>query len=255
MLKVHWREDVLTLPHCQAQVGVRHELIFIGPRIKMGIYEGIPTRIAPHTTTGSADYFGPLVNRYTALLMRPLGTCVSVSVCLFVCHGASRQREILHSAGKPHWQTPLASPTGKSQLACPIGKPHRQAPLASPNGKPHWQAPLASPIGKPHWQAPLASPIGKPYWQAPWQALLACLIGMPHWQIPLASPNDKSHWQALLSSPWNTPALLRVLLLHSRSSEDLAMDTSLTHCSVCYQVCDHTKDIPTTVNQIVCIPA
>ncbi|DBB15937.1 TPA: hypothetical protein ACH3X3_003311 [Trebouxia sp. C0006] len=63
MLKVHWREDVLTLPHCQAQVGGRHGLIFIGPRIKMGIYEGIPTRIAPHTTTGSADYFGPLVNR------------------------------------------------------------------------------------------------------------------------------------------------------------------------------------------------
>ncbi|DBB03723.1 TPA: hypothetical protein ACH3X3_011034 [Trebouxia sp. C0006] len=63
MLKVHWREDVLTLPHCQAQVGGRHGLIFIGPRIKMGIYEGIPIRIAPHTTTGSADYFGPLVNR------------------------------------------------------------------------------------------------------------------------------------------------------------------------------------------------
>ncbi|DBA75610.1 TPA: hypothetical protein ACH3X2_009160 [Trebouxia sp. C0005] len=63
MLKVHWREDVLTLPHCQAQVGGRHGLIFIGPRIKMGIYEGVPTRVAPHTTTGSADYFGPLVNR------------------------------------------------------------------------------------------------------------------------------------------------------------------------------------------------
>ncbi|DBA80596.1 TPA: hypothetical protein ACH3X1_007856 [Trebouxia sp. C0004] len=63
MLKVHWREDVLTLPHCQAQVGGRQGLIFIGPRIKMGIYEGVPTRVAPHTTTGSADYFGPLVNR------------------------------------------------------------------------------------------------------------------------------------------------------------------------------------------------
>jgi len=200
MLKVHWREDVLTLPHCQAQVGGRHGLIFIGPRIKMGIYEGIPTRIAPHTTTGSADYFGPLVNRYTALLMRPLGTCVSVSVCLFVCHGASRQREILHSAGKPHWQTPLASLTGKSQLACPIGKPHRQAPLASPSGKPHWQAPLASPIGKPHWHAPLASPIGKRLGKPYWHVSLECPIGKFHWQAPMTSPIGKPYCR-LLGTP------------------------------------------------------
>ena len=73
---MHWREDVLTLPHCQAQVGGRQGLIFVGPRIKMGIYEGIPTRVAPHTTTGSADYFGPLVNRHTTLLMSHLITCV-----------------------------------------------------------------------------------------------------------------------------------------------------------------------------------
>ena len=62
-MKVHWKEDVLNLPQCQAQVGRNQELIFVGPRVKMGIYEGIPTRVAPHTTTGSADYFGPLVNR------------------------------------------------------------------------------------------------------------------------------------------------------------------------------------------------
>ncbi|KAL3135178.1 hypothetical protein ABBQ38_006269 [Trebouxia sp. C0009 RCD-2024] len=63
MLKVHWREDVLALPQCQAQVGGRNQgLIFQGPRIKMGIYEGTRTRVAPHTTTGSTDYFGPLVN-------------------------------------------------------------------------------------------------------------------------------------------------------------------------------------------------
>ena len=47
-----------SLPHCQAQVGVKHGLLFAGPRVKMGIYEGIPTHVAPHTTTGSADYFG-----------------------------------------------------------------------------------------------------------------------------------------------------------------------------------------------------
>lgn len=67
MLKVHWRDDVLSLPQCQAQVGAvgdrNQGVIFLGPRIKMGIYEGTPTRVAPHTTTGSTDYFGPFVNR------------------------------------------------------------------------------------------------------------------------------------------------------------------------------------------------
>ncbi len=93
---MHWREDVLTLPHCQAQVGGRQGLIFVGPRIKMGIYEGVPTRVTPHTTTGSADYFGPLVNRYNALLMGHLTTCVCVSWWI-----AEQESEILHSIGKP----------------------------------------------------------------------------------------------------------------------------------------------------------
>lgn len=29
----------------------------------MGVYSGMPTRVMPHTTTGRADYFGPMVNR------------------------------------------------------------------------------------------------------------------------------------------------------------------------------------------------
>lgn len=95
---MHWREDVLTLPHCQAQVGGRQGLIFIGPRIKMGIYEGVPTRVAPHTTTGSADYFGPLVNRYTTLLMSHVITRVSYH-CVSI---AEQESELLHSLGKPH---------------------------------------------------------------------------------------------------------------------------------------------------------
>lgn len=74
MLKVHWREDVLLLPHCQAQVGRNQDLVFVGPRVKMGIYEGVPTRVAPHTTTGSADYFGPLVNRSVHSLHSKTGT-------------------------------------------------------------------------------------------------------------------------------------------------------------------------------------
>lgn len=84
VLKVHWREDVLSLPKCQAQVGRNQGLIFIGPRIKMGIYEGIPTRIAPHTTTGSADYFGTLVNRFISSQM-PEDVCVKLKQVQFCC--------------------------------------------------------------------------------------------------------------------------------------------------------------------------
>jgi hypothetical protein len=36
-------------------------VMFRGPRVKMGIYCGTPTRVIPHTTTGRADYFGPVV--------------------------------------------------------------------------------------------------------------------------------------------------------------------------------------------------
>ena len=32
-----------------------------GPRIKMGLYSGVPIKVVPHTTTGRADYFGTLV--------------------------------------------------------------------------------------------------------------------------------------------------------------------------------------------------
>jgi hypothetical protein len=38
-------------------------VVFQGPKVKMGIYSGLPTRALPHNTTGRADYFGPLVNR------------------------------------------------------------------------------------------------------------------------------------------------------------------------------------------------
>lgn len=38
-------------------------VVFRGPRVKMGIYAGVPSRVVPHTTTGRADYFGPVVNR------------------------------------------------------------------------------------------------------------------------------------------------------------------------------------------------
>jgi class 3 adenylate cyclase len=42
-------------------------MVFRGPKVKMGIYGGVPTRVLPHNTTGRADYFGPLVNRSARL--------------------------------------------------------------------------------------------------------------------------------------------------------------------------------------------
>ncbi|KAK9818038.1 hypothetical protein WJX72_006076 [[Myrmecia] bisecta] len=63
LCEVHWGDDVLSLPPCKTIVGEQNQLLFRGPKAKMGVYEGTPTRVVPHTTTGRADYFGPLVNR------------------------------------------------------------------------------------------------------------------------------------------------------------------------------------------------
>ena len=58
-----WGEDVLKIKQCRVQFGDRKQMLFAGPRVRMGLYEGVPARVCPHNTTGRADYFGPLVNR------------------------------------------------------------------------------------------------------------------------------------------------------------------------------------------------
>ena len=63
MVKSEWSNDVLSLPNC-GRVVEQENLIWNGPKIRMGMYEGEPTRVIPHTTSGRADYFGPFVNRY-----------------------------------------------------------------------------------------------------------------------------------------------------------------------------------------------
>ena len=63
MVTQAWSDEVLRLAACKRVHGPANEVLFLGPRVKMGIYEGRPTRICPHTTTGRADYFGPFVNR------------------------------------------------------------------------------------------------------------------------------------------------------------------------------------------------
>jgi hypothetical protein len=46
----------------------------------MGVYSSVPTRVMPHTTTGRADYFGPMVNRAARY-----------------CHAAARGGQVLLS--------------------------------------------------------------------------------------------------------------------------------------------------------------
>lgn len=49
-----------------------------GPPVKIGIYQGNPNRVVPHSTTGRADYFGQIVNRAARY-----------------CHGAAQGGQVL----------------------------------------------------------------------------------------------------------------------------------------------------------------
>ena len=64
-----WGNDILALPHCGAELSDSGHLIYHGPRIRMGMCEGTPTLVTPHTTSGRCDYFGRFVNRHA--LPRP----------------------------------------------------------------------------------------------------------------------------------------------------------------------------------------
>ena len=84
MLEGAWSDKVLALPGCGPALSSSMEVVWVGPRARMGISEAIPSRVVPHTTSGRADYFGPLVNRWVmawhGLLHR--GTpCKVVQLC------------------------------------------------------------------------------------------------------------------------------------------------------------------------------
>ena len=64
LLEGAWSDKVLALPGCGPALSSSMEVVWVGPRARMGISEAIPSRVVPHTTSGRADYFGPLVNRY-----------------------------------------------------------------------------------------------------------------------------------------------------------------------------------------------
>ncbi len=62
------------------------QILFQGPHVKMGVYRGRPTGVSPHVTTGRADYFGPFVNRFAALL----------AVSILVTHPYATQKLSYH---------------------------------------------------------------------------------------------------------------------------------------------------------------
>lgn len=64
MLRGSWSKDILALPTCQTEVDAHSLVIWNGPRICMGICDGEPSLVCPHSTSGRADYFGPVVNRW-----------------------------------------------------------------------------------------------------------------------------------------------------------------------------------------------
>eukprot|EP00955_Chlamydomonas_euryale_P018003 191429-Chlamydomonas_euryale.AAC.1 len=63
MLEVPWTRAMLSLPGLGPELGARGEAVMWGPRAKMGLYHSVPTKVCAHSTSGRADYFGPLVNR------------------------------------------------------------------------------------------------------------------------------------------------------------------------------------------------
>ncbi|KAL0031937.1 hypothetical protein WJX79_006910 [Trebouxia sp. C0005] len=67
LLEGAWSDRVLALPGCGPALSSSMEVLWVGPRARMGISEAIPSRVVPHTTSGRADYFGPLVNRAARL--------------------------------------------------------------------------------------------------------------------------------------------------------------------------------------------
>lgn len=85
----------------------------------MGVYSGTPTRVMPHTTTGRADYFGPMVNRAArychaaarggqVLLPKELMCEVSTLLAYLVAYMEKADSSAAALASKPVWlmQTP-----------------------------------------------------------------------------------------------------------------------------------------------------
>jgi hypothetical protein len=63
-----WTPDMLRLPPMRPEWAADGSLLFQGPRLKTGIYQGPPRTVNTHSTTGRADYWGELVNRAARMM-------------------------------------------------------------------------------------------------------------------------------------------------------------------------------------------
>jgi hypothetical protein len=57
-----WSQNVLMAKGCVVEYDIRGKLVFRGPRLKMGMCQGVPQRVMPDHL-GRADYYGPSVNQ------------------------------------------------------------------------------------------------------------------------------------------------------------------------------------------------
>ncbi|GIL59669.1 hypothetical protein Vafri_14400, partial [Volvox africanus] len=105
MMEVAWTASMLRLPAMQEELHpLTGAILFRGPRIKAGVYQGMPTRVSPHSTTGRADYFGPLVNRAARYCHAAAqGGQVIVSRCLV----EEILRDLLHGGLLPAEELPV----------------------------------------------------------------------------------------------------------------------------------------------------
>ena len=68
LLQYPWPPEVLALDVCcEAAPDAEGRPSLRGPRVRVGVYEGVPSMVVPHPSLGRADYFGPLVNRAARL--------------------------------------------------------------------------------------------------------------------------------------------------------------------------------------------
>lgn len=63
MLSATYTDDVLCLPKCGVVMDDVGEIIWRGPRVRIGLCQDKPQTVVPHSTSGRADYFGSAVNR------------------------------------------------------------------------------------------------------------------------------------------------------------------------------------------------
>ena len=64
MLTAAYGDEILCLPKCGVVMDATGQnYTWRGPRVRMGVCQGTPQAIMPHSSSGRADYFGAAVNR------------------------------------------------------------------------------------------------------------------------------------------------------------------------------------------------